>query len=1081
MNPTPYIIKFLILATSASLVFGQQSSTASSAGNEDPILLSPFTVEAEEDEGYASSIVTSGSRLRTELRDVAASVSVLTQEFMDDLGASDVSEVVAFLSGGDNDNTSDPTGANVGQGYDGSDFGDRNNRVGEISIRGLGRASSTMNFVEVLGSTDRYSISRSEMLRGANSILFGIAEPAGLVNSSTKLAMPNRNSNRIEARFDEFGSNRFVLDMNRVLIQDKLAFRIAGVRTQDRYKVKTAYNNSNRVFLAATYRPTRNTTIRGYYENFKVNGRRPNFRIPADNVSDWLEAYNTYGPLLTDEQRADAFYWDPSSPVGTTTGRSPVIITLPGGETVNLGSLRRDLSSRPQGTAFIYPGTGGDWDTLLDDTVTIFANRRTSGGLLPVAARQYFVRSAALTEEGRAPGFFNRQVTDKGIFPYDTVEISALPGAFQIEEGDRRNLSIEHRFSDDLNVQFTFQEEHNHRDQSFNVIAQSQQISVDITQRLPDGRDNPNFLRPFIYGRPFGDQWDRNARDYVLQANYDFDFAQKTDRLGWLGFHRLTTVLTRSERDSHRLRPHYIVSDQGPIPGVFDGNAGRLSDQARWTMQMWYVGDPVQMGDTSLRFTEFPTNTAAHANRSFDYRYFQDTGNTGTWQQSPTQINVSRLTSTAGRLYNEQLNEGIGVSLQSFFWDRRIVTLIGAREDSIEVFEAELKEHDVNLVVLGGSRSDYLPFGDPTFSDSQRTATASVVVHATNALRFFVNSSENFAVTAPRRDNLYRTLPPQQGETQEFGVGLSLFQQRLSIKLTHFESTQLNASGNSRGSNIEIGGFENALRGALENADRLDEWFTITEGGQTTTEPYDRPGNIAALQDTVSKGQSLEISFNPTRRWNLVASIDKIDNKVTNVGRQLNDFLAIRGPYYQQFINEGLRVDGTSGPDGTPASALIIDRLRSPFLVQYTSELEVEGTSNRGVAEYTAAMVVRYRFDEGFLRGLNVGANLRWESDKIVSFPLVPTTYSFEGLTDMPGFASDVNNPISVSSIMTGGMFASYTRRIFDDRVNWRVQLNYQNAFSETGLRVTKANPDGSPVYSLAPDRKVQLSTSFDF
>jgi len=47
---------------------------------DDVVQLSPFEVSAEKDTGYRATGTLAGTRLRTELRDVAASVSVITKD-----------------------------------------------------------------------------------------------------------------------------------------------------------------------------------------------------------------------------------------------------------------------------------------------------------------------------------------------------------------------------------------------------------------------------------------------------------------------------------------------------------------------------------------------------------------------------------------------------------------------------------------------------------------------------------------------------------------------------------------------------------------------------------------------------------------------------------------------------------------------------------------------------------------------------------------------------------------------------------------------------------------------------------------
>ena len=53
---------------------------------EDVLKLNPFAVSTDKNRGYAASSTLAGTRLNTSLRDVAAAVTVITPEFMADLG-----------------------------------------------------------------------------------------------------------------------------------------------------------------------------------------------------------------------------------------------------------------------------------------------------------------------------------------------------------------------------------------------------------------------------------------------------------------------------------------------------------------------------------------------------------------------------------------------------------------------------------------------------------------------------------------------------------------------------------------------------------------------------------------------------------------------------------------------------------------------------------------------------------------------------------------------------------------------------------------------------------------------------------
>ena len=82
------------LATSATV--GAQTATPPKS---ETIQLSPFEVLSEKDTGYRANGTLAGTRLRTDLKDVAASVSVITKDFMNDLGANNLAELLVYTTG----------------------------------------------------------------------------------------------------------------------------------------------------------------------------------------------------------------------------------------------------------------------------------------------------------------------------------------------------------------------------------------------------------------------------------------------------------------------------------------------------------------------------------------------------------------------------------------------------------------------------------------------------------------------------------------------------------------------------------------------------------------------------------------------------------------------------------------------------------------------------------------------------------------------------------------------------------------------------------------------------------------------
>ncbi len=64
--------------------------------DDDVFELSPFTVDASSDEGYRAGNTLSGSRVRTSLKDLAASISVITDAFLEDVGAVSLEELFQY-------------------------------------------------------------------------------------------------------------------------------------------------------------------------------------------------------------------------------------------------------------------------------------------------------------------------------------------------------------------------------------------------------------------------------------------------------------------------------------------------------------------------------------------------------------------------------------------------------------------------------------------------------------------------------------------------------------------------------------------------------------------------------------------------------------------------------------------------------------------------------------------------------------------------------------------------------------------------------------------------------------------------
>jgi outer membrane receptor protein involved in Fe transport len=180
--------------------FGAQSAPAVNAPagdgaasrDSDPVVLNPFSVSSERDVGYAAGDSLAASRFNTRLMDSASTVSVFTEEFLKDLGANTLAEVLEYGVNSNIDydqNRPDPTMFYV-------DAGLQNTRINNRGLLG----SSLTDFFRSRMPVDAYNTGRFDFASGPNSVLFGVANSAGSINTSTLQAEVRKNHYKFQAQ-----------------------------------------------------------------------------------------------------------------------------------------------------------------------------------------------------------------------------------------------------------------------------------------------------------------------------------------------------------------------------------------------------------------------------------------------------------------------------------------------------------------------------------------------------------------------------------------------------------------------------------------------------------------------------------------------------------------------------------------------------------------------------------------------------------------------------------------------------------------------------------------------------------------
>jgi hypothetical protein len=282
------------LALPSTGLHAQATATTTVPPEAEVIVLSPFEVSTVADTGYSAVATLAGNRLNTQLRDIGSAVSVVTAEFLQDVGATDNTSLLQYTVGTE---VGGVRGNFAGVG-DAAQLNEDTVRPNDNTrVRGLAAADNTRDFFRTDVPWDAYNVERVDLQRGANSILFGQGSPAGIINSGLKSAQ-FRNFGSVEARFGSYGTVRGTLDVNRVLVPKELALRVALLAEEEKYRQEPAFSRDRRVYAALRYEPNalnRNgmlTSIRGNFESGRIDSNNPRMLPPTDAISPWFTTLN---------------------------------------------------------------------------------------------------------------------------------------------------------------------------------------------------------------------------------------------------------------------------------------------------------------------------------------------------------------------------------------------------------------------------------------------------------------------------------------------------------------------------------------------------------------------------------------------------------------------------------------------------------------------------------------------------------------------------------------------------------------------------------------------------------------------
>ena len=226
---------------------------------EEPVKLQPFEVDASNDSRYRAASTLAGSRLNSSLKDVASVIDVYTKDFMDDIGATTLEHVLGYANNVERD-TEDTI---HGLGH----LNISTNNSFRYRIRGL-PASRARGYFDFDFPIDTYITDRLDESRGPNAILFGFGSPGGIVNSSTKQPLLQRNLAQIEVKTGTEIDHRTSIDVSQRVVDQRLAVRLNAVTQQLTGWRAYTFEDIDAYHFAVKAAPFKRTQINLEYERY---------------------------------------------------------------------------------------------------------------------------------------------------------------------------------------------------------------------------------------------------------------------------------------------------------------------------------------------------------------------------------------------------------------------------------------------------------------------------------------------------------------------------------------------------------------------------------------------------------------------------------------------------------------------------------------------------------------------------------------------------------------------------------------------------------------------------------------------
>jgi len=839
------------------------SPSVKPADNDEAIVLSPFVVSSSDtQDGYQVKDTLGGTRVRTNMSDVASSIQAVSKKLLDDTGITNAQQLLVYTTNtevaGLNGNFSGVSSR--GSGVQGNaEQGRLANPNAVNRARGLTSMDNTRNYFLSDIPWDSFNIDRVDISRGPNSFLFGVGSPSGISNNSTNEGV-FQTKGSIESRVGSYGTHRESLDYNHVLLPKELALRIDLLNDDTKYRQRPAYNHSERVYGALRYDPkflssdSAHTTLKINAEAGRVRSNNPREIPPLDFISGYFDG-------VVNKAGYDPFVYagTASNSLGNPPGLSPWI---------NVNDIHYIWPG--PAAAFWYDSTSG---AVVDARTTLNGGNSSGTKTLPAGYLSSLPQTFAMYTSGfsdyarainrldatKYPGaaagtvvYGNKTLSDPSIFDFYNKLI----------DGDnKREWQNWHSFNAVLDQSFfngrlSLQATYDHQDFDFGSEGimsggMAPYISVDLDSYkivLPAAMSgsavNPNVGRPFI-GSDFtaSNGSTHNIRDNAqILVNGEIRATDFLDRQSTaariVGTHSFT-ALAGNYKVNTETRTWSLFNTDVPFANAMGDSSGLISSQ-RSISWVSYLGPSLitKTSASGLNISNIATKiqpisgTIQHFDNTWnapssvdpDAPWINPANPTGTFFERDNPANFVGWTNIPVKVLNSQDNitdlyqsgskateklSSEAFMYQGTMFDGIVMPMFGYRKDKVRQSSSSAPL-DPNTHVASMNYNN-TGIADVTTTNSK---SYGVTLHLPQSLQGKLPLDSDVSLhyfhgnngTPKIRYGFDATqLPNESGKTDDFSVQLDSFKGRVSIRATYFKTIDKNAAATS-GAGDPLGG-----------------------------------------------------------------------------------------------------------------------------------------------------------------------------------------------------------------------------------------------------------------------------------